>query len=63
MKTQTKKLLTAYIMASIGSLLILLWAVNYLFGMKWGLPPAVLGIIFLAIGLANARKAKTTSEE
>lgn len=50
-------------MASIGFLLILLWVINYLFSLKIGLPPVIFGVIFLALGIANIKKDKTTTQE
>ncbi|MCX6234351.1 MAG: hypothetical protein NT175_06440 [Bacteroidetes bacterium] len=41
-----------------GFILIAITALNYLFGWKLGVPPAVIGILFLAIGMAWVRKSK-----
>lgn len=63
MEKVDKKMIPGYIMALIGFLLIILWAINYLFSLKIGLPPVVFGVIFLALGIANIKKAKTTPKE
>jgi hypothetical protein len=58
-----KKEIGSYIMASIGLILILLWVINYLFSLKIGFPPVIFGVIFLALGIANIKKGKTTPKE
>lgn len=53
-----KKLISGYIMAICGFILILITAMNYLFGWKLGIPPAAIGIVFVAVGMALIRKIK-----
>lgn len=59
MKNDAKrKLIPGYFMAIIGFILIVITALNYLYGWKLGIPPAAIGIVFLAVGMGWIRKAK-----
>jgi len=46
------------IMAIIGFICIIITALNYIFGWKLGTPPAAIGIVFLAVGMAWVKKSK-----
>jgi hypothetical protein len=54
--TKSKKI-SGYIMAGIGFIFIIIGALNYIFGWKLGAPPGVMGIIFVAAGMAIVRKS------
>jgi hypothetical protein len=53
-----KKLIAGYIMAFSGFFLILFSLGNYFLGWKTGLPPAAIGIVFLAVGMGWVRKVR-----
>jgi predicted membrane protein len=48
--TSEKKRIFGYIITICGFILIVITVLNYLFEWKLGVPPAVIGILFLAIG-------------
>jgi hypothetical protein len=56
-----KKMISGYIMAGVGFAFILYSAINYIFGLNLGTPSAAIGIVFLGVGMAMARKAKRES--
>lgn len=56
-KTFDNKRVPGLIMAIVGFVLIIITALNYLFGWKLGVPPAAIGIVFVAIGMGWIRKA------
>lgn len=52
------KMIYGYIMVLLGFILVMLTAVNYLLHLKLKLPPVVLGIIFLGVGMGWVRAVK-----
>ncbi len=59
METKKRKgIISGYIMAGIGFLMILYNALNYIFGWNSGSTPlSVIGIVFLGAGMAMVRKS------
>jgi uncharacterized membrane protein len=58
----SSKLVLKFVVAILGSILILANAVNYLFDFKWALPSPAIGLIMLAVGMAMIRKDKKSRE-
>lgn len=58
-----KKTIPGIIMTTVGFVFILITALNYLFGWKLGVPPAAIGIVFVAVGMAMVRKARIKDSE
>jgi hypothetical protein len=59
MKTRAEKTrIAGYIMAACGFILIVITALNYILGWKWGVPPGVFGIVFLGVGMAWVRRSR-----
>ena len=58
-----RKMISGYIMAGVGFAFILYSAINYIFGLKLGIPSAAIGIVFLGAGAAMVRRAKRESQE
>jgi len=56
-KAFSNRTVPAIIMAIAGIILIVITALNYIFGWKMGLPPAAIGIVFLAVGMAWIRRS------
>jgi hypothetical protein len=62
MNDYQKKIIPGYIMAIVGFICIIITALNYIFHWKLGLPPAAIGIVFLAVGMGWVRKARKPKE-
>ncbi len=58
---KTKKI-GGYVLTVIGSLLVLLNAVNYIFGLKIDVPSAAIGIVLLAVGMGIVKKSRLPNE-
>ncbi len=58
---KTKKI-GGYVLTVIGSLLVLLNAVNYILGLKLDVPSAAIGIVLLAVGMGIVKKSKLPEE-
>jgi hypothetical protein len=50
--------IAGYLMAVCGIILIFVTVLNYLLGWKWGIPPGVLGIVFIAVGMSWVKKSR-----
>ncbi len=54
---ETKKI-SGYVLVVIGSLMVLLNAVNYIFGLKIDVPSSAIGIVLLAVGTGIVKKSR-----
>jgi hypothetical protein len=58
MKENQNKIIKGYFIAICGFICIIAAAINYIFHWKMGIPPAAIGIVFLAVGMMWVRKGK-----
>jgi len=58
---ETKKI-GGYVLTVIGSLMVLLNAVNYIFGFKVDVPSSAIGIVLLAVGIGIVKKSRHPEE-
>ncbi|HWQ81621.1 MAG TPA: hypothetical protein VN514_05075 [Ignavibacteria bacterium] len=58
---ETKKI-GGYVLTVIGFLMVLLNAVNYIFGLKLDVPSSAIGIVLLAVGIGIVKKLRLPKE-
>jgi len=63
MKRSEKARISGYIMAACGFIFILITVLNFIFNWRTGIPPGVIGIVFLAVGMAWIRRSRQIRDE